>query len=250
MVVLMVKIIKGNFGECRICDNMDKKYGLPSLEEKSWDLCLTDPPYNLKRKKHAGLGKKPNLDNHTLTFFYSDDMTLEEYSKWCTSWFKSIEKISDKQVITVGKRNRNMWYKIKEPYDEIVWIKRNCTSGGKVSVLERDEPILVWGNSFQLFKESIIDIYVLNGFLRDTKGLKHPCPKSTNLWEYIIKTINPLSVIDPFLGSGTTAQICEKLSIPWIGFEKSEEYILDIKKRIKWGQHSKQQQTLNQFIKT
>ena len=46
----------------------------------------------------------------------------------------------------------------------------------------------------------------------------------------------PISnIIDSFLGSGTTAQVCEELGIPWHGYEISEDYIPDIKKRIKQG---------------
>ena len=49
-----MKIIKGNFGECRIIDNMDEKHGLPSLKTKSWDLCLQDPPYGYKIQNKDG----------------------------------------------------------------------------------------------------------------------------------------------------------------------------------------------------
>ena len=32
------------------------------------------------------------------------------------------------------------------------------------------------------------------------------------------------TVLDPFMGSGTTAKMCEKLNRKWIGIEISEEY--------------------------
>ena len=45
-----MKIIEGNFGRCIFVDNMDAEYGLPSLADKSWDLCLTDPPLESNTK--------------------------------------------------------------------------------------------------------------------------------------------------------------------------------------------------------
>ena len=35
------------------------------------------------------------------------------------------------------------------------------------------------------------------------------------------------------MGSGTTAEICTKLGIPWIGYEMNESYKQDIETRLK-----------------
>ena len=40
------------------------------------------------------------------------------------------------------------------------------------------------------------------------------------------------TVLDPFLGSGTTAFVAKKLSRNWIGIEKSKKYVDMAKKRI------------------
>jgi len=39
-------------------------------------------------------------------------------------------------------------------------------------------------------------------------------------------------VLDPFLGSGTTAVIAKKLGRNWIGIEKEKKYVEMAKKRI------------------
>ena len=75
---------------------------------------------------------------------------------------------------------------------------------------------------------------MINGFLCSEDYL-HPVPKSINLWTHIINQIKPQSVIDPFLGSGTIAEVCESLGIPWLGYEIMEEYAPDIQKRIERG---------------
>lgn len=35
------------------------------------------------------------------------------------------------------------------------------------------------------------------------------------------------------MGSGTTAEVCTTLGIPWFGYEKKTEYCPDIVKRLK-----------------
>jgi site-specific DNA-methyltransferase (adenine-specific) len=44
--------------------------------------------------------------------------------------------------------------------------------------------------------------------------------------EYLVKLITPLGglVLDPFLGSGTTALACKRLGRHYIGIEISREY--------------------------
>jgi DNA modification methylase len=47
--------------------------------------------------------------------------------------------------------------------------------------------------------------------------------------------LKPKSVLDPFLGSGTTAEVCSQLKVSWLGFEIKVEYKADIEKRISFG---------------
>jgi len=230
---MTLKIIKGNFGECRFIDNMDMDQGLPSLDNKSWDVCLTDPPYNIKYKKPSGLGVKPAPKNkYKIT--YSDDLTRDKYSKWCEYWFKGIMNCSKGLIFSPGRMNLDIWYDIKTPYDYIIWYKKNAQGGARASHFAREEPFLIYGKLPNKFKGSVLDIFVINGFLCTGKYV-HPVPKSINLWKEIIKQLKPISVLDPFLGSGTTAEVCEGLGIKWLGYEIMEEYTPDIERRIKKG---------------
>ena len=53
--------------------------------------------------------------------------------------------------------------------------------------------------------------------------------------EYLVKLVSRegATVLDPFLGSGTTAIACQKLNRKWIGIEKEEEYIKIAEARLK-----------------
>ena len=63
----------------------------------------------------------------------------------------------------------------------------------------------------------------------------HPTVKPIKLLEYLIRMVTPKGgvVLDPFLGSGTTAIAAKKLGYKYIGIEKEEEYIKIAKARIK-----------------
>jgi len=72
----------------------------------------------------------------------------------------------------------------------------------------------------------------LKGSSKEKVG--HPSQKPEALVERIIQSSSQTGdlVLDPFLGSGTTAVIAEKKQRRWIGIEKSEEYVELARKRV------------------
>lgn len=66
------------------------------------------------------------------------------------------------------------------------------------------------------------------------EGNIHPTVKSTKLMEYLIKLITPLSgtVLDPFMGSGSTGVAAINLGFSFVGIEKEEEYFKIAQERI------------------
>jgi site-specific DNA-methyltransferase (adenine-specific) len=62
----------------------------------------------------------------------------------------------------------------------------------------------------------------------------HPTVKPIKLMEYLITLVTPPNgiVLDPFIGSGTTAIACIRTNRNYIGFELSEEYCKIANKRI------------------
>jgi len=67
-----------------------------------------------------------------------------------------------------------------------------------------------------------------------TRGNKHPAPFSLDLPMWFIKAFTDENdlVLDPFMGSGTTAEAAIKMNRYWIGIEKNTAYIPMIKERI------------------
>jgi len=66
----------------------------------------------------------------------------------------------------------------------------------------------------------------------------HPTVKPVQLIRYLIKMVTPPkgTVLDPFLGSGTTAVAAILEGFEWKGCELTEDYLPIIKGRVKWAQ--------------
>jgi site-specific DNA-methyltransferase (adenine-specific) len=73
-------------------------------------------------------------------------------------------------------------------------------------------------------------VSVASSFDADWHALKangHPCPKPLGAWKAILLRVCPLegsTVLDPFMGSGTTLRAAKDLSRQAIGIEMSERY--------------------------
>jgi hypothetical protein len=62
----------------------------------------------------------------------------------------------------------------------------------------------------------------------------HPTQKPKDLIKYLIQSCSNENdiILDPFMGSGTTAKACEELNRRWVGAELDENYISMINKRL------------------
>jgi len=70
---------------------------------------------------------------------------------------------------------------------------------------------------------------------RDGEERVHEAQKPVALMEYLVRltTIENQVVIDPFIGSGTTAIACKNLNRRFIGFEIKENYYDVAQQRLK-----------------
>ena len=128
-----------------------------------------------------------------------------------------------------GAVNVPMWASI-EPFKwQIAWLKPAAMGRSPVGFCNW-EPMLLWGSTKQTgavdcFRASIIPDDSLSG---------HPCPKPF-LWG--VKSVGCVSVegetvLDPFMGSGTTGVACLRTGRKFIGIEKEPKYFDIACKRI------------------
>ncbi len=220
--------------------------GMKELDDKSIDLCLTDPPYN-NNIRVTSKENNPQRFNRYKTP-YSDKKTHEEYIQWCELWFNEIKRVCKKGVLFTGNKNlKTWWVEIDSSLDLLWWYDPSKQGASSNAHFNHTDPILTYGFKqkyptnviyFPCYKKADPYSYFI-----------HPCPKPLELIkEYLIKPLNPSSVLDPFMGSGTTLEACIQLDIPCYGFELMEEYRVDMEKRIERSKYYKKPKKLDDYL--
>lgn len=209
---------------------------LPKIPDGRFDLCLTDPPYNIKFK---GLKDDDNnLGGRDEGMEYPDDMGEEEYRAFSAAWWKQIKRVARRAVFTIGKQNLAWWLN-HDDFDYIAWHNPGGRGGSKVAQIRHWEPLVCYNiNSRGGTTKFDFDIFTCSSEFQIFSArpwLKHPTPKPLKLWGWILDCLKPASVIDPFLGSGTTGYACEQRGIPWVGIERDERYKDDIERSVREG---------------
>lgn len=181
--------------------------------DKSFDLCLTDPPYN------AGISYD----------VYNDSRNEDEYYSWLLDIWQEIRRISKGVLITPGSKNFLTFIeKIERPKWVCSWTKLNQCSPSPLQGFNGCEPVLVYGDvrlGIDAWNIPITNCQKAIG--------SHPCPKSAVFWEVLVNACPEGGcVIDPFVGSGTTAFVAKRMNRHFIGIEISEEYCEMARKRI------------------
>lgn len=234
-----MKTVKGRFGLTAFTDSLEV---IESMEEGSFDLCLTDPPWNvdtgaLKKRYHASdfllngreTGQYVNKD------FYDDLMSPEDYEAFCRRWFNAAMLACDMLIFVPGNKNLHLWFDIMEPKEILINYIPNSVSITHSCRFAQFQYILCYGQLRPFMFRSNVIVTPLRNSYNAGFGLVHPNIKEYGLWLSILERIKPKSVLEPFSGSGTTLEACEELGIKYLGFELRDMYEEDIQKRVSRG---------------
>ena len=173
---------------------------LPQLNEK-FDLCLTDPPYNV------GV---PYLS-------HNDQMS--DYREWCFEWLAVCRLVASCTALTPGMVNQSMWHAAL-PRWVISWRKPNQCSPSALGGFNTWEPVMVWDKPTNRVGQDSFEMSI--GLQPECEG--HPCPKYLPAWKYIASMLGGSSILDPFMGSGTTLVAAAELGRKAVGIEIEEKY--------------------------
>ena len=184
---------------------------LPSID--GVDAVVTDPPYGIGENSKQAASRVKLAKPKNYGFF---DWDKEKISQ---NIIDNILEISKHQIIFGGN-----YYILPPTSCWLVWDKKNS---GDFADCE-----IAWTN----LKKAIRKIeHLWNGMIRKGNEERfHPTQKPVGVMEWCINHLpdNTHTILDPFMGSGTTGVACAKMGRSFIGIELDPDYFDIACKRI------------------
>tara|TARA_Y100001970_G_scaffold283507_1_gene398785 strand:- start:9123 stop:10202 length:1080 start_codon:yes stop_codon:yes gene_type:complete len=234
---------------------------LKKIPNKSIDLIFADPPYNLQLRDT--LYRPDQTTVEAVTNDWDKFETYQDYDEFSLKWLKECKRIlkdggalwvigSYHNILRLGTSIQNLGFWI---LNDIIWHKTNpmpnfrgtrftnahetllwCTSSRKAKYTFNYQNLKELNEGKQMRSDWYIPICSGKERLReDNNQRSHPTQKPEALLHRIILSSTNVgdTILDPFLGSGTTAIMAKKLQRYFIGIEQDKEYIKLAKKRLK-----------------
>jgi len=189
---------------------------MKSLPDKSVGAVVTDPPYGNGLKYASYLDTRENLE------------------KLVPAFMSECLRIAERVVVTPGVANIYL-------YPRYTWILSWVNMAGVGSSawgFSCWQPILVYGKDpfLQNRMGRRPDTYQQRG--NEVAKVNHPCPKPSNVMRWIVErtTMVNETILDPFMGPGTTGVACVQTGRNFIGYEIDRDYFEIAELRIKEAQ--------------
>lgn len=221
--------------------NDDFRNTLKDIKEKGEDIIIvTDPPFNIGYKYNTYKDKMDNDEYYDMLMSVFEDVpfVIIHYPEYI--YELSIRMgIAPKKVVSwvynsnTGKQHRDIAFfnikpdfnKVRQPYKNPndKRIKKRIAEG------KTGAKLYDWWNINQVKNVS-------------KEKTEHPCQMPLEVMKNIIGILpDNYTIVDPFMGSGTTGVACKELQRNFIGIEIDEKYFKIAEKRLltnseKWGE--------------
>lgn len=227
---------------------------MKQLPSKSVRTIVTSPPYNLRNSTGGGMhnasgGKwsKAKLlqgyETDSGSENYGDDLPHHEYVYWQRQCLREMMRIlrpdgaifyNHKWRVQAGR-----WQDRADIVDDlplpvrqiIIWARKGGINFNPGYFLPSYEVIYLFaGPKFKLEPKANAQTDVWD----ITQDMTNPHPASfpEEMVRRCVKSVGEGVILDPFMGSGTTAIIAEEEDRPWIGIEISPKYVAMSEQRI------------------
>src|SRR3990167_7849652 len=214
-------------------DNLDVLHEWEDLRTKSFDLLLTDPPYGLKRGHERSRGGSGA--SRTLTGMFAGQ------PRPCRGDYGADEGWDDELAHEAVARARGIcrhhiifgcnYYDLGPARCWLVWDKQN----GDTDFADCE---LAWTNLDRAVRRLF---YRWNGMLQQPVRPKepriHPAqkPEPVMVWALGLAPDSVRTILDPFMGIGTSLVAAKRLGKQAVGIEQSERWCETAAKRLSQG---------------
>lgn len=224
------------------------------------DLIFADPPYNLQLPGHLLRPNNTVVDgvdhawDHFASFF--------EYDSFCRAWLKECQRVlkpngalwvigSYHNIFRLGSALQDLGFWIQ---NDVIWLKTNPMPNFRGRRFTNAHETLIWAgrdrksrvvfnydamktlnDDVQMRSDWLIPICSGPERLKDDDGRKaHPTQKPEALLARVLLASSHAGdlVLDPFMGTGTTAAVAKRLGRRWIGIERDPDYARAAEQRV------------------
>ena len=240
--------------------NSDCLEALKKIKSESVDLIFADPPYNLQLKNSL---RRPDTSKVDAVDDYWDQFnSFQDYDVFTKTWLHECKRVLKKDgaiwvigsyhnIFRVGKLIQDLEFWI---LNDVIWNKKNPMPNFKGTRLTNAHETLIWAAKSSKSKytfnyhsmktlnddkqlRSDWSIAICNGSERlvSSKNKKiHSTQKPEALLYRVLNcaTKKGDTILDPFMGTGTTGAVAKKLDRNFIGIEKDKKYFKAAEKRI------------------
>ncbi len=240
--------------------NGDSLKELKKIPDESFDLIFADPPYNLQLRNQLIRPDRSKVD--AVNDKWDQFENFKVYDDFTMNWLSECRRILKKNgsiwvigsyhnIFRVGTKIQDLGFWI---LNDVIWNKNNPMPNFRGTRFTNAHETLIWASkdknskytfNYQSLKclnddlqmRSTWNLPICNGNERlKEKGKKvHSTQKPESLLHRILlaSTNKNDLILDPFLGSGTTAVVAKKLGRIFYGIEKDKKYFNAANKRLK-----------------
>jgi len=224
---------------------------MAKIPSNSVNLVITSPPYNMNLRIRNGQYCSRQVVKEFSTKYegFSDNLPIEEFYQFHLSVLKEALRISpivfyNIQIVTGSKR---AFFRIIGELNEylkdiIIWDKGVAQPAMAQRVLNRQSELILVFDSTNAISRQFKDSYFDRGTLNDVWNIKRGSKKikghsATFPEELIEKILLNFSkegdvIYDPFMGTGTTALVAQRMNRKYIGSEIITDYFNLINNRL------------------
>lgn len=223
------------------------------------EMVFTSPPYNLNMHptgKGSGMHSGSGYTANGKTWYgvadlaggyetHDDAMPHAEYDEWQKQCVAAMwETLTETGAVFYNHKPRPFNRRLKLPLDYggglplrqiITWSRGVGMNFSETHYLPKSEWIMVWAKEGWRLKDrqasSIGDVWSVT----PESGREHPAPFPLELPLMAINSTTARTILDPFMGSGTTLRAAKDLNRIAIGIELNERYCEMAARRMSQG---------------